>query len=239
MVHFLSIASWPGDPCELPLAEARLFVHLGVLLVLDSFCQPGVVEPELRSPTTPFRPCLLLVAPSPVSALFTIVIDLSPSSSAHITKGPWTALVQCGARWPGAGSGRQRSPGTIWEPGPAWPGLQNIQEMPAVQELSRFLREGQILENSLGSRKTGLDSALGAARCHPLPLQRRSDSDRPMSTFSRWHGAECQGSLPVSSFPPCPWDGNVLRAGVLSVLLTAVLQGPRPVPGIQEVHLFC
>ena len=109
--------------------------------------------------------------------------------------------------------------------------------MPAIQELSQFLREGQILENSSGLRKTGLDSALGAARCHPLPPQRCSDSDRPMSTFSRWHRAECQGSLPVSFFPPCLQDGNVLRAGVFSVLLTAVLRGPRPVPGGSEVKV--
>ena len=159
-----------------------------------------MVEPELRSPTTPFRPCLSLVAPSPVSALFTIVVVLSPSSPAHITKGPWTAHVQCGARWLGAGSGPQRSPGTIWEPSPAWPGLQNIQEMPAVQELSQFLRDGQILENSLGSRKTGLDSALRAARFHPLPPQRCSDSDRPMSTFSHWNTAVFLLALSLHAF---------------------------------------
>lgn len=261
LAHFLSTASWPGDASELPLAEAWLFVHLGILLVPDSFCTKLSArcgrEPGLRSPTTPFRPCLSLVAPSPalrlgllvtVSVLFTIVIVLSPSSPAHITEGPWTALVQEAQLKSRAvrgqvagvgGSGLQGSPRTIWEPGPAWPGLQSIQEMPAIQELSEFLREGQILENSSGSRKTGLDSALEAARCHPLPSQRRSDSDRPIGTFSCWHRAECQGSLPVSSFPPCLWDGNVLRAGLFSVLLTAVLQGPRPVPGIQEVHLFC
>ena len=259
LAYFLSTASWPGDPSELPLAEAWLFVHLQVLLVPESFCTKLLArcgrEPGLRSPTTPFRPCLSPVAPSPalrlgllvtVSVLFTIVTVLSPSSPAHITKGLWTALVQeaqlksrarRGARWPGAGSGPQQSPGTIWESGPAWPGLQSIQEMPAIQELSQFLREGQILENSSGLRKTGLDPALGAARCHPLPPQRCSDSDRPMSIFSRWHRAECQGSLPVSSLPPCLRDGNVLRAGVLSVLLTAVLRGPRPVPGGSEVKV--
>lgn len=48
-------------------------------------------------------------------------------------------------------------------------GLQRIQEMPEIQEISQFLRKAQILKNSLGSRETGLDSALGAARCHPLP----------------------------------------------------------------------
>lgn len=45
------------------------------------------------------------------------------------------------------------------------------------------------------------------------------------------HRAKCQGSLPVPSFPLRLWDGNVLKAGVLSVLLTPVSPGPRPVPG--------
>ena len=102
-----------------------------------------------------------------VSVLLLLLFLLpSPSCPAHITKGPWAECVQkaqprsraqCGPRWPGVG----------WLG--AGSGLQSIQEMPEIQEISQFLREGQILKNSLGSRKTGLDSALRAARCHPLP----------------------------------------------------------------------
>lgn len=102
-----------------------------------------------------------------VSVLLLLLFLLpSPSSPAHITKGPCTECVQ------------EAQPGSRAQCGPRWPGLawlgagsglQRIQEVPEIQEISLFLRKAQILKTSLGSRKTGLDSALGAARCHPLP----------------------------------------------------------------------
>lgn len=78
--------------------------------------------------------------------------------------------VQVDRQGLGSGGTSAKEQRTIWESNLAWPGLQCSGDArnPDCCELSQFLRAGQILENNLGSRKTGLDSAHGI--CHSRPF---------------------------------------------------------------------